>query len=276
MNNKKIYEQLIERARNRSEPGIYESHHIIPASMGGSDEAFNRANLTPREHFLAHLLLYRIYRNKEMALALHRMRNSGGYKINSHLYSIGREEHRKVVSEWSKGFMKDKVSMRNKITGECKLLTIGEFDPELWVGNNYGNRYEDPTHKNKTVFKDSEGNCFHLDINDPIIQELGLKGVGNWDNATAIRAEQLKNNPWYLKFDTAHSREVLKWIPSLYEWYCNVYDKEKPKATGIKRWKMCYNVSVTSKTFTKAFNKFKEGWKPDEQFYEVYNEIDKD
>lgn len=37
--------------------GYYESHHIIPKSFGGRHSKSNRVLLTPREHFLCHLLL---------------------------------------------------------------------------------------------------------------------------------------------------------------------------------------------------------------------------
>lgn len=63
MNYNLIYESLIERSKNRESPGIIEKHHIIPRAFGGSNNKDNLANLTPREHFIAHLLLYRINKN---------------------------------------------------------------------------------------------------------------------------------------------------------------------------------------------------------------------
>lgn len=51
------YDQLCQRARGRiSEPGT-ERHHIIPKSLGGSNQISNMVTLTYREHFLAHWLL---------------------------------------------------------------------------------------------------------------------------------------------------------------------------------------------------------------------------
>lgn len=41
----------------RTISGYVEKHHIIPKSMGGSDDASNIVELTAREHFIAHLLL---------------------------------------------------------------------------------------------------------------------------------------------------------------------------------------------------------------------------
>ena len=59
----KIYNSLIERASIRDVDQYYESHHIIPKCMNGSDEPDNLVLLTPEEHYLAHQLLVKIYPN---------------------------------------------------------------------------------------------------------------------------------------------------------------------------------------------------------------------
>lgn len=61
MNYKKIYANLIEKAKNRSLNGYFETHHIIPKCIGGTNELSNLVNLTPEEHYLAHQLLVKIY-----------------------------------------------------------------------------------------------------------------------------------------------------------------------------------------------------------------------
>ena len=67
----KIYDSLIERARNRTLTGYSEWHHVIPLCMGGGDEDENLARLTPEEHFIAHKLLGKIYPdNFKLAFAL--------------------------------------------------------------------------------------------------------------------------------------------------------------------------------------------------------------
>lgn len=47
-----------------------EQHHIIPRSEGGLDEPDNLVNLTAREHYIAHLLLAKIYGDWKMTNAL--------------------------------------------------------------------------------------------------------------------------------------------------------------------------------------------------------------
>lgn len=61
MNYKRIYDNLIERAKTRTIDGYTEKHHIIPRCMNGSDDDRNLVRLTPEEHYIAHLLLVKIY-----------------------------------------------------------------------------------------------------------------------------------------------------------------------------------------------------------------------
>lgn len=93
MNYKKIYDKLIEyRIRFPVDWTYFERHHIIPRSMGGSDYKCNLVKLTAREHFIAHLLLHKIYNTKKTAYAIWMMKSkshchdSRYFKINSKMY----------------------------------------------------------------------------------------------------------------------------------------------------------------------------------------------
>lgn len=62
---KKYYNELIEKAQKRSLKNSYfETHHIIPRCLGGSNDKDNLVDLTAREHYVAHLLLVKIYPNE--------------------------------------------------------------------------------------------------------------------------------------------------------------------------------------------------------------------
>jgi len=71
MNYMKHYNSLITKALRRELPNhVYtEKHHILPHCMGGSDTTENLVHLTFREHFIAHHLLWRAYRNRGLAAA---------------------------------------------------------------------------------------------------------------------------------------------------------------------------------------------------------------
>ena len=57
MNYENIYNIIILRAGARQKEQGLENHHIIPRSMGGSDEKENLVKLTPKEHYICHLCL---------------------------------------------------------------------------------------------------------------------------------------------------------------------------------------------------------------------------
>jgi len=89
MNYNKIYNQLIERAQNRTLEGYKEKHHIIPKCLGGSNGKENLVELTAREHFLCHRLLCEIYPNEaKLKYALFLMAiGKRKYKSNHHIIS---------------------------------------------------------------------------------------------------------------------------------------------------------------------------------------------
>lgn len=106
MNYHKIYNDIIHSAQLRPDVhllnGYTETHHILPKSLGGSDESHNLVKLTAREHFVAHWLLWRIHRNLQMAHAFNMMcttNNNRPRYFNSRGYAIAR----KAASDSRKG-----------------------------------------------------------------------------------------------------------------------------------------------------------------------------
>lgn len=96
MNYQNIYNSLVSKAQKRMETvGYTEKHHIIPRTLGGSDDAANIVVFTAREHFIAHLLLAKIY-GGPMWHAAHMMSNMKRY--TNRKYEKVREEHAKQVS----------------------------------------------------------------------------------------------------------------------------------------------------------------------------------
>lgn len=90
------YYSIINIAKNRNIEGYTEKHHIIPRSLGGSNDAYNLVALYPREHYICHLLLTKMvtgnnkYKMIYAAWTMARTRTS--IKINSRMYSILREK----------------------------------------------------------------------------------------------------------------------------------------------------------------------------------------
>lgn len=80
MDYQKIYNNLIHRDITRA--GYVEKHHILPRCLGGSDSKENIVSLYPEEHFLAHLLLCKIYPGNQKLLYA-AMNMTSGSMINN-------------------------------------------------------------------------------------------------------------------------------------------------------------------------------------------------
>jgi hypothetical protein len=68
------HDAIIERARAREAQGMKvegDRHHVVPKSLGGSDDRSNIVKLTYREHFLIHWLLIKITEGKARAKMRH-------------------------------------------------------------------------------------------------------------------------------------------------------------------------------------------------------------
>lgn len=106
INNKytKWYNSIIQTAQTRSAPVIVEQHHIIPKSLGGNNNLDNFVALTPREHYICHLLLTKMLHKPQvfsMTHAIWRMANSTtnqkkGYKISSRSYELLRAARKNI------------------------------------------------------------------------------------------------------------------------------------------------------------------------------------
>ena len=85
MNCKRIYQNLISKAQKRIVvEGYFEKHHVIPKSLGGTNDKSNLVKLTAREHFIAHWLLAKIYGGNQW-VAVIRMSGEKGKYYNSKL-----------------------------------------------------------------------------------------------------------------------------------------------------------------------------------------------
>jgi hypothetical protein len=123
----KIYNQIVERAKNRVLEGYKEKHHIIPKCLGGSNDKNNLVELTAREHFLCHMLLCEIYpNNKNLWYALFLMSINKNKKEHQK-YKVSSREYERIKFEWNKHSKKRKKpeGFGDKIKSEERNKKIG-------------------------------------------------------------------------------------------------------------------------------------------------------
>jgi hypothetical protein len=125
------YNNITKNAKTRTLTGYKERHHIIPRSLGGSDEAENLVNLTAREHFICHWLLIKMYSGEskaKMVYALNGMKRNGQYtdryetKITSRVYENLKKEFSLVHSAtmkgrdpWNRGYKEDRPEVLENV-----------------------------------------------------------------------------------------------------------------------------------------------------------------
>jgi len=128
MDYERIYNDLIAyRQQNVLSNGYVEKHHIIPRSLGGTNDKENLVALSGREHYIAHLLLARFNRCSQTAYALWMMQMKTNKNCdrphikNGRMYEWVRKEIIKYISRNNKICAKGE---RNSQYGTCWICNI--------------------------------------------------------------------------------------------------------------------------------------------------------
>lgn len=92
MNYQEIYRNFMtDRQQNPRYIDYFETHHILPKALGGNNDPKNLIRLTAREHYLAHLLLAKIYRGTKYEAATANVLLFFKPHITSKMYGYVRE-----------------------------------------------------------------------------------------------------------------------------------------------------------------------------------------
>ncbi len=124
MNYNKIYDNLIKTAISREihDNVYYEQHHILPKCLGGANDDINLVNLTGREHYIAHWLLYKIHPlNWKIAHAFFWMATKNG--INQRSISSVQYERAKLAMSKS---CSDRTKLHNPMFSDTAKKKISE------------------------------------------------------------------------------------------------------------------------------------------------------
>lgn len=135
MNYLKIYNSLIEKRLKNILKENYEKHHIVPKTIGGSDSTANLVKLTPREHYIAHLLLTKIHpKNDGLKIAWQLMASTrddfSHIKYKSKMYEKLKLEVRSIQSSKMFGTTKEKCEWRMRSALKAKERTGSKHN--LW------------------------------------------------------------------------------------------------------------------------------------------------
>lgn len=159
MNYRKIYDNLMEKAKGRQNlplaDSYVEKHHIVPKCIGGTNDKNNIVILTASEHFVAHQLLVKIYPNNSKlayAASMLTVNSSNHQRITNKYYGWLKQRYAKAISSLHAGkpksvetrrkmsiAAKDKIGEKNNFYGKSHSeqfkKTLSELKKQTYKGS---------------------------------------------------------------------------------------------------------------------------------------------
>jgi hypothetical protein len=139
----------------------YENHHIVPKSLGGSNNSINLVTLSNKEHFRAHRLLTEMTTGKNKAKMVYAFWTMANVKnqhqstryiptieeyeealLKRRSLKTGAETRAKMSSN-----QKGKVAIYNEIIDKMKYIRLDEIDQYIDLGYARGERPKSRQHK---------------------------------------------------------------------------------------------------------------------------------
>ncbi len=214
----------MQKAKLREGLILFESHHIIPRSLGGDNSIDNIVKLSPREHFISHALLTKMVSDKShkrsMAYAFVRMRESNnktGYSRigNGKLYEKMRTKAIASISGENNPFYGNHRfagagnpfygkthtdEIKNRLSEKLKVKMLGEGNP--FYGKTHADEIKEKISSRLSkpviiVFKDGSSKRFSRKID--IGEHFGIcKAMG-------VQLCSIKRHLW----DSYNIKEIL-------------------------------------------------------------------
>lgn len=206
--------------KNRNYSGYTEKHHICPKAEDMFPEftsfrefSWNCVALTPRQHYIAHLLLYRIYPSViSQARALYLMINVAGTKNNSKLYSKIKLEvteasrNKVVVNDTSGNRLQVSKNDHRYLSGDLVSIAKGKVTVKTITGDTLQVDTDDPRylsgelqyiHKGKVTVKNTKGDTLQVGVTDPRYLSGELQAI----NKGKIAVRDSENNTFQVSTD---------------------------------------------------------------------------
>ena len=213
MNYQKHYNLLIDKAKFENRKKYlksdlryiyYEKHHILPVCLGGLNNSENLICLTPEEHYLAHLLLVKIYPGVDkLIFAVHRM-CSGKFR-NNKFYGWARRKHAETMSRLHKGKQMSETTKRKMSEARIGRRHSDESIRKMCLVQQ--NR-SDEIRKNM-----SEAHIGHV-ISDETKEKIRIANIGKHHTDDTKKKMSLSKtgnkNHFYGKQHTAETKEKMK------------------------------------------------------------------
>jgi hypothetical protein len=206
---KKWYDQITQNGKTSKAPGD-ERHHIVPRSLNGADDLSNIAFISPREHFICHWLLTKIYPTGEehwkMINAFRMMRaenlNQQRYstKITSRVYENLKKEYSALQSTRVSG--KNNPMYGRTHTEEAKRAISKKNVGKKLTAQQIAKQIESQTGRKRAPFTDEwranlsaskqgkNNNRFGVEVSEETRRKIGdkIRGRKQTDEEKLVRS----------------------------------------------------------------------------------------
>ncbi|MCS7316844.1 MAG: HNH endonuclease [Candidatus Dojkabacteria bacterium] len=170
MNYEKIYYSIINHRKANPVPKdqYKELHHILPRSLGGKNNKDNLVYLTPKEHFICHLLLTKMFNEQEkrekMIKAFFAMKHwKNGYQnrytpksINSRIYEKLKKEFAEIQSKKQKGERNSQYGKvwitKDDMSIKINKNSLKEYLERGWIIGRKNKQFSSKMSKAKKIF----------------------------------------------------------------------------------------------------------------------------
>lgn len=181
----RCYFSIVRSARARIYTGYTERHHVVPKSLGGSNDPENIVLLTAREHFVCHLLLPKFTvgdDRKKMVYARWLLCTKAGrkerdYQVSSRAFATAREEWA-LSHDFGSG-------MRGKRHNENTKSKISEAVTGEKNGK-FGMRWAKPSNRAKQSSTEHRQKLSQAKIGKPRSEEAKAKIREGWAKRKAL------------------------------------------------------------------------------------------
>jgi hypothetical protein len=215
--------------KKRGYEDVYVAHHICPRQMFPQYASFkhfpwNKILLTERQHFLAHIMLWKAYKNKSMAFAANMLSNFMGVRYTSRLYEECRKEFRKNISECNKGKrrnseekermserLKDTVIVYDALSEERYNFRISKNDENYDPTRHkfYRNGYKQDENTKMKIGRKGKISCYNPQTGELkyVMDEKSIPIDFERGYPSGLKTGKMsKGKKWYHQMDTKRNR----------------------------------------------------------------------
>jgi hypothetical protein len=201
------YLKFIDCLKRQAIVGYSEEHHIIPKSMGGDDSPSNLVLLNARQHYIAHWMLFKAFRNKEMSFAFISMCkgstgkvNRSGVKYNSRAYQQAKESWSKALTgrKGSPATEAQKSALSARMVGKVRVIKEDGTEALVTKLEKESNPSWKSWNKGKTIAYKESGERFWVSLDDPRLKTGELIPSGAWIARNNSGTNNAMFKGWYI------------------------------------------------------------------------------